>query len=422
MPTLSRLCRNGFSGPLRSTDPPVTIPAWVTMTSGRDPGELGIYGFRNRRVGSYGMDIVSSDDVKHPRIWDLVSDAGQKSVVVSVPLTYPVRTGPGVTMAGCFLTPGATSEWLSPSTKRGELERLFGPYLVDVPNYRAQKKEEVLAGCHALTKQHFGIFRNLVRDQSPAFAMIVDLGPDRLHHALLGSILPEHPLYESDGPLVDKCRDYYAMLDGEVARTLELADNETTVLIVSDHGVQPLEGAVAVNEWLMDEGYLVVDTPPDAPTPLSRCAVDWSRTRAWGEGGHHCRICFNVKGREAAGIIEPSDLESQRDELLLKIQRLKGPGGEHFNNKVIIPGQRYPKARGLPPDLIVYWDDLKRRAVGTMGHGQVHLSGNDTGHDEANHAQDGIFITNRPSEIVATDISKLDISDVFNTAVGILGL
>ena len=48
MPCLSRLRREGLYGPLRSTEPPITMPAWASMATGRDPGELGIYGFRNR--------------------------------------------------------------------------------------------------------------------------------------------------------------------------------------------------------------------------------------------------------------------------------------------------------------------------------------------------------------------------------------
>ena len=46
LPNLGRLIEAGTWGPLRSVDPPITVPAWSCMMSGRDPGELGIYGFR----------------------------------------------------------------------------------------------------------------------------------------------------------------------------------------------------------------------------------------------------------------------------------------------------------------------------------------------------------------------------------------
>ena len=47
--TLRALMEHGIWGPLRSTDPPITVPAWTSMTTGKDPGELGLYGFRNRQ-------------------------------------------------------------------------------------------------------------------------------------------------------------------------------------------------------------------------------------------------------------------------------------------------------------------------------------------------------------------------------------
>jgi predicted AlkP superfamily phosphohydrolase/phosphomutase len=48
LPTLSRLMRQGYWGRLRSCIPAITVPAWSVMLSSRDPGVLGIYGFRNR--------------------------------------------------------------------------------------------------------------------------------------------------------------------------------------------------------------------------------------------------------------------------------------------------------------------------------------------------------------------------------------
>ena len=64
-------------GPLRSTHPPITVPAWTAMMSSRDPGELGFYGFRNRKDHSYdGYSFANSRQVKVPRLWDLLGKAG----------------------------------------------------------------------------------------------------------------------------------------------------------------------------------------------------------------------------------------------------------------------------------------------------------------------------------------------------------
>ena len=59
LPNLRRLVRGGTWGALRSVDPPITVPAWSCMLTGRDPGELGIYGFRNRSDHGYDSLYVA---------------------------------------------------------------------------------------------------------------------------------------------------------------------------------------------------------------------------------------------------------------------------------------------------------------------------------------------------------------------------
>ena len=105
LPTLSRLMERGAYGPLRSVVPPITVPAWSCMMSSRTPGDLGIYGFRNRADHSYdGLFIANGSAVKAPRLWDLATREGKPSIVLGVPGTYPPRPLNGV-MVSCFLTP-----------------------------------------------------------------------------------------------------------------------------------------------------------------------------------------------------------------------------------------------------------------------------------------------------------------------------
>src|SRR5208283_2017058 len=92
LPTLRALMEHGTWGSLQSTDPPITIPAWTAMTTGKDPGELGIYGFRNRQGNDYReMVTVNSSHVSVPRVWSYLEDAGKSSILLGVPQTYPPR-------------------------------------------------------------------------------------------------------------------------------------------------------------------------------------------------------------------------------------------------------------------------------------------------------------------------------------------
>lgn len=423
LPHLSALRRRGLWGPLRSTDPPITVPAWVTMTTGRPPGQLGIYGFRNAAPGSYAPRICGAGDLRFPRIWELLASGGRSSVAVSVPLSWPPAAPPPIALTSCFLAPGGEAPWASSPGLQRELEARFGPYVIDVDGFRSDDKARTLEQARRLTAQHFAIFRHLVTSRAPEFAMLVDLGPDRVHHALLSAVDPAHPRFADGHPLAGAVRDYYRLLDRELAATLELAGPETLVLVVSDHGVRPLLGAICVNEWLIESGWLVLRSRPAAPAPLSRLDVDWSATRAFAEGGYHGRVWLNLAGRQPRGIVPPDRATGLLDELARGLEAIPGPDGRPLATRALRAAELYgPDPAGLPPDLTVYFDDLGRRAAGTVGHGTLHLPGNDTGPDDANHDFHGILVAAGPGLPAGREAAGLELADVFATCCGALRL
>ena len=80
--------------------------------------------------------------------------------------------------------------------------------------------------------------------------------------------------------------------------------------------------------------------------------IDWPRTRVWGDGGYYSRIFLNVRGREPEGVIEPSQVEPLRDELIAKLEALGDEQGNSIGTKVFRPEQLYHTVNGVPPDLI----------------------------------------------------------------------
>jgi predicted AlkP superfamily phosphohydrolase/phosphomutase len=392
MPRLAKLKTQGAFGPLRSTDPPITIPAWTTLLSGRDPGELGLYGFRCGRHGSYEMETATAHSVRAPRLWDLASRAGLRSVVVGVPPSYPVLAPPGCVITGCFLTPSSDSRWIDPPDLRAALEKKHGAYLVDVEAHRKGDRAAILEGARALTTQRFAILRELVAASDPHLAVVVDIGPDRLHHGLLASLHSGHPRHRPDDPLLPSCRAYYALLDEEIGRTIDAAGGDPLVLVCSDHGVQPLLGGLCLNDWLIGRGDLVLHERPTRPTSPLDLKVDWDRTRVIAYGGHYGRLRLNLKGREPCGILSPSDAPALLDELQSDLERMSFLGERPMANRVLHPSRIYRQTQGMPPDLLVYCDDLRLRALGSAGHGPLVVHGNDTGEDEANHSLFGMFV------------------------------
>src|ERR1044071_5384439 len=142
LPNLSRLRRQGAWGKLRSCDPPITVPAWMSMMSSKDPGTLGYYGFRNRADRSYEkMTTATSLAVREPLLWDFLGAAGKRVILIGVPQTYPPRPVNGL-MVTDFLTPSIASNYTFPPELKGQIAALgdVHPYEFDVSDFRTPDK------------------------------------------------------------------------------------------------------------------------------------------------------------------------------------------------------------------------------------------------------------------------------------------
>ena len=422
LPCLRSLCEQGVWGKLESVVPPITVPAWSCMMSGKDPGELGIYGFRNRRDYSYeGMYFANSTAVREARAWDILSQAGKQVIVIAVPGTYPPDPVRGC-MIGCFLTPTAKSPYAYPPELKGELEARFGPYLLDVENFRSEDKAPILDQIYKMTEQRFAMARHLVTTRPWDFFMMVEMGTDRIHHAFWKFFATTHRKYEPGNPYEHAIRDYYRYVDSKIAELLAVLGEQTSVMVVSDHGAKTMEGGVCINEWLLREGYLRLKQAVTGLTPIAKARIDWSKTRAWGEGGYYSRIFMNVKGREPQGVVEPDQYEAVRDELKTKLDAMPDHEGRPLGNRVYKPQEIYRSVRGVPPDLIALLGNLRWRSVGSLGLGSVYTFENDTGPDDANHAEQGIFILREPNGARGKEMEGLKLYDVSATILDRFGL
>jgi predicted AlkP superfamily phosphohydrolase/phosphomutase len=422
LPNLDRLMGAGTWGPLRSVDPPITVPAWSCMMTGRDPGELGIYGFRNRSEHDYGsLTVADSRAVRIDRVWDHLAHAGKHVIVVGVPQTSPPVPVNGE-LVSCFLTADPRKDpYTYPAALRAEIESIVGPYRVDVRSFRSDDRDRILADVYEMTEQRFTVCRHLLDTRPWDFFIMVEIGLDRMHHAFWRFLDPEHPRHEPGHRYRDAIRNYYVYLDEEIGELLKRFDEDTTVIVVSDHGARPMQGAICINEWLAQEGYLVLEQPPRGLSPFGDADVDWSRTRAWGEGGYYCRLCLNVVGREPQGVVAPEEYEQLLDELADRLERLPGPDGKAIGTRAFRPQELWREQRGVPPDLVVYFGDLGWRSNGSLGHGRHWTFDNDTGPDDANHDRDGICVVCGP-DVPAQRRDDLAIYDIAPTILGLCGL
>jgi predicted AlkP superfamily phosphohydrolase/phosphomutase len=424
IPSLTKLRENGLYGPLESITPPITVPAWMCMMTSKDPGTLGIYGFRNRKDHTYdGLSFATSWAVKEPTVWDILSEAGKESIIMSVPPSYPPKPLKGV-QVGCFLTPNDDADYTYPKELKDEMKNAAGEYIFDIRNFRTDNTQYILDEAYRMTESKFRNADWLLANKPWDFFMMVEMGPDRLNHGIWSFIDPNHPRYKEGNPYRESLREYYRFLDGKIGELLDRhADDDTAILVVSDHGAKAMVGGVCFNEWLHNEGYLGFNGDlPNEATPLNKLELDWSKTKAWGDGGYYGRLFLNVEGREPNGIVPKAEYDKVRNELVAKIESMVDHEGNPMGNKALKPEEIYETNNGVAPDLIVIFGELRWRSVGSLGHGSTYTFENDTGPDEANHAEKGIFILNNaPGQATGTK-DGLHLWDVHSTILDIFGL
>ena len=185
LPNFKRIYQKGIHGRLRTCDPPITVPAWMVMMTGKNPGEMGIYGFKHRRGASYNDGyIVTSANVHDKTVWDVLSEKGRKSVVIGVPPSYPVKQVTNASTVSCFLTPSGDRQFTNPDRLKEEVVKAAGgKYIFDV-TFRTENRADVKKELFEMTERRFDVAERLAKTKPWDFFMLHEIGFDRLHHAL----------------------------------------------------------------------------------------------------------------------------------------------------------------------------------------------------------------------------------------------
>ena len=152
--------------------------------------------------------------------------------------------------------------------------------------------------------------------------------PDRVQHMFWRYTEPDHPANRGVAPSADFAQvidDCYRRCDAVVGKALELSNEETLLIALSDHGFNSFRRGVHLNTWLYDHGWLALHdgvSPGEGAGDLLR-HVDWGRTRAYalGLGG----IYLNVKGREEQGIVLPAETDAIKATLIQGLSGLPDP-------------------------------------------------------------------------------------------------
>jgi predicted AlkP superfamily phosphohydrolase/phosphomutase len=212
---------------------------------------------------------------------------------------------------------------------------------------------------HAERERQF--FHALDRQREGVVTCVFDAS-DRLQHTFLRFRLEDHPANAGvdAGRYRDVIADLYRRCDDLVGRTLARLGEGDVLLVMSDHGFKPFRRAVNLNAWLREHGYLRLEGDPDTgPLPgiapdevVPATRIDWSRTRAYGNG--LAGFYLNVQGRERHGIVPPEQVPALRQELMDRLRGLPDPAGGEAIAEVWASAEVYRGPyRGEAPDVIV---------------------------------------------------------------------
>lgn len=406
LPHLKRIIQNGVYGKLRSVYPPISPAAWTTFATGYNPGKHGTYDFRNydtRRYSCFADTIVDSNAFAGKSIWDLVGAADQKVGVVTVPVTYPAWKVNGFMISG-YPTPDTGKSYTYPP----ELGKTIPPLVGDAAFFKSATHHVLLKEMDRLMHLTTDVsIEQMQKDDYGLFIMVVG-ATDRAHHDWWKYIDPAHPAYTAEDAALygDLILQVYQSADACVGKFLDAIDENTNVLVMSDHGggahpkyyfntnyvlrtlnllksnqkaSQKKSGLkIAFKEFYRTKirrfPYLEkvyrslplrlkkVATNFDSQTMMNLDVIDWKHTKAYRfpmyppvEG-----VMINVIGRQPQGCVSPGEeYEAIRTRILEEVRNLRDPKTgelivlEAYRREDIYSGERLETA----PDLILVTQD-----------------------------------------------------------------
>jgi len=364
LPNFSKISDNGASGLLESTIPPITIPAWITMFTGLNPGKLGVCDF-SIKDSNYNFNVFNSSYWKGKAIWDLTK---KKSIIINVPGTYPPWKINGLMITG-LLTPERKN-----FTYPKEIEKEIGVEYVIEADHNLKSVDVAL-------EKRIELVKKLYKKKHDLFILVIR-ALDATSH-----ISDDIENYKKRIKLIDHNL-------GEIMKIFK----DYNIMITSDHGMKHFEKWFYINKWLEKEGFLTINKlnkkerilkfimqninrfleKYDLKTfkkilvklyekkkifefsiPFDPNRIEWKKTKAFSIGGgisQYCGIYINDKSF-IKGII--TDKKNVINEIIDKLKKVKDPE----TNKTIVENvwkreeiYRGDKIKNLP-EIIVKTSD-----------------------------------------------------------------
>lgn len=436
LPTFKRLMDMGCWGPLESTFPPSTPPAWASFMTGKNPGKHGIFDFID--IKGNGLRLINSKRIGKGKVWNYLSTYGKKCIILNVPLTYPPDPLKDGIMVTGMLTP-PSKPFTYPEDLADKIKMNVGQYRIDVDSKNKKKqKDAYLKDIYETTELRTRCAKYLLQNYQWDFFMMVYTSTDRLQHVFWNN----H----------DIMLDYYIKLDEHIGELIECLGHNVSIIFISDHGFRGIRQRLFLNKWLEKEGYLTLkrvwtrkktslrwkllvgkdrnkqkslfNTFFDFIHFKRRWGIDWKSTRAYSKNPEGC-IYINTKGRNETGIVNMGrEYEDLRDEIISKLTHFESPfNGKKVFDRILKKEDVYNGPYlDVAPDILLQCSDdsmiiLKRQL------GKKELFKNyDDRFLSSGHSLNGIFLLTGPFVKKDTNIKGQKIQDIAPTIMYLMGL
>jgi len=390
MPTLNKLFKQGSFKRMNSVIPTISSVAWSSFMTGKNPAKHGIFGFVDLQPNSYDFTIPTASSMTSKTLWGHLSDEGKRVIVMNVPETYPPKEVNGILIPGFLCTDITKGTY---PTELGQRLKEDG-YRIDVDAQQARTDKKALLKDIELTFQkRTETFFRLMKEEKWDYLHLHVMCTDRLFHFLW------EEMENNDLEYAPGFYAYLEQIDVFIKDLLSKMDENTDLVILSDHGFCKVKKDIYLNFWLKEEGYLSFDKDePKSVADISEEAKAFSLIPG--------RIFINLKGKYPRGSVTTEEYESLREELSKKLMDLKDPEtGENiiarvYRKEEIYSGQGFDQAADLIAHPVDGYD-LKGNV------NKDHLG--EKGPINGMHTFDDAFLFIRGKEIIREKFSIVDV-------------
>jgi predicted AlkP superfamily phosphohydrolase/phosphomutase len=339
LPNFKRFFSQGSLVEINSTHPFVSCVAWSTYMTGKNAAKHNIFGFIDRKPGTYSIYIPNGSNMTSKTLWEDLSEKGKNVLVMNVPVTYPPRKVNGYLVSG-FLAPkidGATH----PPELAAKLKA--HDYELDIDPWRARENlDNLYPDLMRVFAARTRMFMKLYGEKKWDFAQLHVMETDRLYHFMWEHMEQGHPKYAG------QFMDVFLAIDkflGEVEKTVA---DDVTVIVMSDHGFCSVKKEIYLNRFLEEKGYLAYKQE-DAK---SLEHIDPARTRVFCMDPG--RFYINLEGREAGGIVSRDEYEDVRAGLIADLAELSDEDGTRVIRDILTKDEIYSGPHfDIAPDVVI---------------------------------------------------------------------